>query len=302
MPTHYRTLISDSSRWEGFKLRPDDIVISTPAKCGTTWTQMICALLVFRSAEFPTSLDLISPWLDMLTRDRDDVVADLDAQTHRRFIKTHTPLDGLPLEPGVTYITVGRDPRDVALSWDNHLNNTDLEALINARMAAVGLDDLAELYPDGIPERPESEMGRFWQWVDAPLSDIDPSSLAGMMLHLSTFWAERDRPNVVLFHYDDLKRDLGAEMRRLAGLLDITVPEDRWPELVDAATFDRMRAGADHIAPDTTHAIWQDNQQFFHRGTSGQWRALLDHDGLRRYEERVAQLGEPDLVGWVHRA
>ena len=84
--------ISDSARWDGFEFRPGDIVISTPPKCGTTWTQMICALLIFQTPTFAAPLDLISPWLDMLTRDRDEVVADLDAQTHRRFIKTHTPL------------------------------------------------------------------------------------------------------------------------------------------------------------------------------------------------------------------
>src|SRR5438876_6107878 len=162
----YRSLVSDSGRWDGFQFRDDDIVISTPPKCGTTWMQMICALLVFQCTSFDTSLDLISPWLDMLTRARDDVVADLDAQTHRRFIKTHTPLDGLPFDSRVTYIAVGRDPRDVALSWDNHLANMDFEALIGARAAAVGLDDLAELYPDGIPERADSEIERFWQWVD----------------------------------------------------------------------------------------------------------------------------------------
>ena len=82
---------------------------------------MICALLVFQTTTFDEPLDLISPWLDMLTRERDDVVADLDAQTHRRFIKTHTPFDGLPYDQRVTYIGVGRDPRDVALSWDNHV-------------------------------------------------------------------------------------------------------------------------------------------------------------------------------------
>jgi len=42
----YRTLIFDSARWDGFAYRPDDIVISTPARCGTTWTQTTCALLV----------------------------------------------------------------------------------------------------------------------------------------------------------------------------------------------------------------------------------------------------------------
>ena len=112
---------------------------------------MICALSCSRPTTFEQPLDLISPWLDMLTRERDDVVADLDAQTHRRFIKTHTPFDGLPYDDRVTYIGVGRDPRDVALSWDNHMANMDFEAMFGARDAAVGLDDLAELFPDGPP-------------------------------------------------------------------------------------------------------------------------------------------------------
>jgi hypothetical protein len=90
-------------------------------------------------------------------------------------------------------------------------------------------------------------------------------------------------------------------MRRLADHLGMSVLEDRWPELVDAATFERMRAGADRIAPDTTHAIWEDNQQFFHRGVSGQWRALLDDDDVRRYDARVAELADPELARWLHR-
>jgi aryl sulfotransferase len=303
VPTRYRSLISDSSRWEGFEFRPDDIVISTAPKCGTTWMQMICALLIFQTTTFDSSLDLISPWLDMLTRERDDVFADLAAQTHRRFIKTHTPFDGLPYDERVTYVVVGRDPRDVALSWDNHMANMDFEQLLGARAAAVGLDDLAELFPDGPPEHSDSEIERFWLWVDnaALPAEAAAGGLISMMNHLTTFWSLRDRPNVVLFHYDDLKSDLEGEMRRLAAQLGISVPEDRWPELVDAATFEQMRAGADRIAPDTTHAIWQSNQEFFHRGVSGQWRTLLDDECLRRYYERVAELAEPDLIRWVHR-
>ena len=87
----------------------------------------------------------------------------------------------------------------------------------------------------------------------------------------------------------------------MAERLDISVPENCWPQLVEAATFEHMRSCADRIAPDTTHAIWQDNQQFFHRGVSGQWRTLLADDGLRRYCERVAELAEPDLARWLHR-
>ena len=93
----YRSLIQDNARWDGFEFRPSDIVISTPPKCGTTWTQMLCALLIFDGPEFPAPLSQLSPWLDQTIRPLDEVCAAYDAQQHRRFIKTHTPLDGLPL-------------------------------------------------------------------------------------------------------------------------------------------------------------------------------------------------------------
>ncbi|MDQ1696066.1 MAG: hypothetical protein QOJ03_1419, partial [Frankiaceae bacterium] len=88
----YRSVVADSIRWEGFTFRPGDIVVSTPPKCGTTWMQRLCALLVFDSVELPAPISILSPWLDMLLAPLDDVLARLDAQQHRRFIKTHTPL------------------------------------------------------------------------------------------------------------------------------------------------------------------------------------------------------------------
>ena len=295
----YRDVVTDNARWDGFRFRDDDIVISTPAKCGTTWTQMMCALLVFQATQFDRPLDLISPWLDMVTRDRAGVVADLEAQEHRRFIKTHTPLDGLPWDERVTYITVGRDPRDVALSMDNHMANLDLDVLLAARGAVVGNDDLAELFPEGPPIPAATEIERFWAWVDA--DDARVNGLRPTLHHLDTFWSARDRSNVVLLHYDDLKRDLEGQMRGLASRLDIDVPDDRWPELVEAATFARMRQRADVVAPNTSDTLWHDNGRFFHSGTSGQWRELLSDDDLHRYAARVAQIGlDPELVEWAH--
>jgi aryl sulfotransferase len=112
----YHSIIADSARWNDFELRAGDIVITTPPKSGTTWTQMLCALLVFDGPAFPAPLEKLSPWLDMLNRPLDEVKALYGAQTHRRFIKTHTPLDGLPFRRDVNYVVVGRDPRDVAIS------------------------------------------------------------------------------------------------------------------------------------------------------------------------------------------
>src|SRR3954453_4432557 len=76
----YEGKVFDSARWDGFEFRPGDIVITTPPKCGTTWTQMICALLIFQTPAFDRGLDQISPWLEMLTRDIDGVFADLEKQ------------------------------------------------------------------------------------------------------------------------------------------------------------------------------------------------------------------------------
>ena len=113
----YRTPVADCHRWDEFKPREGDIVIATYAKCGTTWTQRIVDLLVFQSPEVRPFGD-ISPWLDAtFFHPLKDDLATLEAQTHRRYIKSHLPFDALPLWEGVKYIHVGRDGRDDNLSW-----------------------------------------------------------------------------------------------------------------------------------------------------------------------------------------
>ena len=118
----------DSARWLGFPFREGDIVISTRSKSGTTWVQMICALLVFQTpGPARRARTTCSPWLDWLIRPRADVFAQLAAQPHRRFIKAHTPLDGLPADPRVTYIVTGRHPLDMAVSLYHQSDNLDRE-------------------------------------------------------------------------------------------------------------------------------------------------------------------------------
>lgn len=296
----YRGVLADSRRWDDFRFRPDDIVISTPAKCGTTWMQMICGLLVFQSSDLPHDLSVLSPWLDMRTRPIGDVVADLDRQTHRRFIKTHTPLDGLPYDERVTYISIGRDPRDVALSRIAHQANHNFTALLHAVDAVAGLDG-------GPPaERPSGEprlsiVEQFWAWVDATTPPTDSAStLWKTIRHLDTFWTVRDRPNVVLLHYADLRADLDGQMRSISARLGIAVDEARWPILVQAATIESMRERAAQLTPHAADGFFLDNRRFFHRGTMGQWRDMLDDDDLERYHRRVAELAPADLAAWVH--
>ena len=99
-PVRYQSSDEDSARWTGFRFRDGDIVISTRSKSGTTWVQMICALLVFQTPDLPAPLADLSPWVDWLVIELDELQARLDGQRHRRFVKTHTPLDGIPIDPG----------------------------------------------------------------------------------------------------------------------------------------------------------------------------------------------------------
>jgi hypothetical protein len=129
---------------------------------------------------------------------------------------------------------------------------------------------------------------------------VDTDSLPGVLSHMSDAWARRDQPNIVLMHYADLSADLEGEMRRLAGLLGIDVPEGKWPALVQAATFGRMRAGAVQASPDT-RGVLKDPAAFFRRGTSGAGAELLTSDELAAYHERTAAMAPADMLAWLHR-
>ena len=298
----YQTLIADSARWDQFVYRSGDIVISAPAKCGTTWLQMICALEIFQLTEFERPLDQISPWLDILARPLDEVLADLEVQTHRRFVKTHTPLDGLPFDDRVTYICASRDPRDVAVSWDSHVSNINLTTFFALREAAVGAVDLDEL-TGSAPAPLETEQERFWAWVDPPAwPEVTISGLEIMLHHLMTFWSVRDRPNVILLRYEDLLDDLEGQMRYIADRLGLAIAETVWPDLVEAATFESMKVRAGELAAEASHdGFYNDRDRFFHQGSTGQWRRVISDNELSRYAARVAECAPADLAAWIHR-
>jgi hypothetical protein len=295
--TRYRSITADSARWDGFTFRPGDIVISTPPKSGTTWTQMLCALLIFDGPAFPAPLDQLSPWLDMCIHPLAEVTAALAAQPHRRFIKTHTPLDGLPLHREVTYLVVGRDPRDVAISFEHHAANLDIERFLALRAAAVGNEDLAEFPPPPIPS--EDPVERFRAFV-ADESRTIPPTLASVLHHLDTGWQRRHDPNVALVHYADLQADLAGELLRLADVLGIPCAPERARALAAEASLARMRERSADVTPHASLGTWKDARAFFRSGGSGEWRDRLDAADLAAYEARVAQLVGPDLAAWVH--
>ncbi|HET7016570.1 MAG TPA: sulfotransferase domain-containing protein [Streptosporangiaceae bacterium] len=294
----YRSDDEDSARWTGFPFHGGDIVISTRSKTGTTWMQMICALLVFQTPELPESLGRLSPWLDHLITPREQVIARLEAQEHRRFIKTHTRLDGIPLDPRAKYIVTARHPLDTAVSLYHQGDNIDRAKV----RALTGAPEPAE------PPKPRKPLHPWllsyitgetppWSFRGDPREDLD--SLPGLMWHLSDAWSRRAEPNVLLVHYDELSADLEGQMRRIAEWLEIDVPEEVWPELVPAATFGQMKRNAADRIPGAG-GVLKSHEAFFRRGTSGAGRESLSEEEIVTYLTRAAGLAPPDLLAWVH--
>lgn len=293
--------MSDNLRWDALELRAGDIVISAPPKCGSTWTQRLVSLLVFGGPDLPGRMQEVSPWLDLRVQPIDEVVAALNRQQHRRFIKTHTPLDGLVLDDRVTYLGVGRDPRDAAMSMV--MDRERIRALhggggVPPAGPAVPHHERyrpPELDLDRDLERSPQEVLRYWmERPIMPAEGVVP--LATILHHFHTVWQRRDLPNVALFHYADYQADLVGELLRLAAVLGYDLPSGRAQELVEHATLSAMRDRAAQLAPD----VWQPQAPFFRAGGHREWRDVFTPADHERYHERANQLVPQDLLSWAH--
>jgi aryl sulfotransferase len=276
----------DSTIWNDFAFRDDDIVIATYAKSGTTWTQQIVAQLLFDGAEGLEVAEM-SPWLDLRVPQKDVKLAALEAQTHRRFLKTHLPVDALVLSPKAKYIYIGRDGRDVVWSmYNHHASANDLwYQVLNDTPGRVGP-------PIGRP--PASVRDYFVEWLEQDGHPFWP-----FWENVRSWWEVRHLPNVMLLHYADLKADMAGGIRRIADFLGIPIDEERWPAILEHCSFDYMKAHAERSVPLGGIIFEGGAQSFIHKGTNGRWRDGLTPDDIRAYEDTAREQLGPACAGWL---
>jgi aryl sulfotransferase len=276
----------DSTIWNGFPFRDDDIVIGTYAKSGTTWTQQIVSQLIFNGAEALEVAEM-SPWLDLRIPSKAEKLAAVEAQTHRRFLKTHLPVDALVYSPRAKYLYIARDGRDVAWSFHNHyLNANDLlYQLLNDTPGRVG---------PPMPRPPADTRQYFLEWLEG-----DGYPLWPFWENIRSWWEIRTLPNMLLLHFAELKADLPGQIRRIAAFLDIAIDEARFPRILEHCSFDYMKKHAARTVP-LGGALWDGGAgTFVHKGTNGRWRDVLTARDNRRYEELArAHLGE-ECAAWL---
>ncbi len=289
----------DSSRWDDFRPRDDDIIVTTSYKSGTTFTQQILSHLLYGHLDPMPERDQLSPWLDARFHPQSlsERLDGLEAMTGRRFIKSHLPLDGLPYYPNVKYIIVGRDPRDVFMSFYNHYSN--YTELAYSALDRAGVDD------GPLPRCPEDIHVAWDRWINRGWFDWESEGYPfwGNMHHTQTYWAFRHLPNFLFMHYADMRRDLPGAVRRLAEYLDHTVTDEDVDRVVREASFEKVKQDAearDAANPEVGKAIFAGGQSaFIYKGTNGRWRDVLTQDELRMYEDAKARVLSPECAAWL---
>ncbi len=276
----------DSTVWNDFQFRDDDIVISTYAKSGTTWMQQIISQMLF-NGDTEADTQAMSLWVDFRLPPKEVKLPVLEAQQHRRFIKTHLPVDALVYAPKAKYIYIGRDGRDVLWSLYNHHANGN-EAMYHALNDAPGRV--------GPPlEPPTADIREYWHtWLDR-----DGFPYWSFWENVRTWWAIRNLPNVLFVHYDVLKKHMPEQMRRIAQFLEIPIDESKWDSIVEHCTFDWMREHGEKIVP-MAGAMWTGGvKTFINKGTNGRWRETLSAEESAEYEAKaLAELG-PECAHWL---
>ena len=276
----------DSTIWNDLTFRDDDIIISTYAKSGTTWVQQIISQLLFNGEEGMEVAEM-SPWLDLRVPPKEVKLPMVEAQTHRRFMKTHLPVDALVFSDKAKYIYIGRDGRDVLWSMYNH-HSTANQAWYEALNETPGRI--------GPPiEPPPASITRYYHdWLDK-----DGYPWWPFWENVRSWWDIRDLPNVYLLHFANLKRDMPGEIRKIAEFIEIPIDEARWESILLHCSFDYMKANATKSVP-LGGAFWDGGAKtFIHKGTNGRWREVLREEESSKYEQRAAKELDPECAHWL---
>lgn len=282
----YRGGVKRPERWATWVPNRGDILVCTPAKCGTTWTQTILTMLVHGGADLPARLPVLSPWVDAdLGVPASEVAEALAAQKGRRVVKTHAPADGFPIWEGVTVIAVYRHPLDVFFSLRKHSSN----------LKDSGDDDAMYMWPVARSIR---------AYVSNP-SDCDnygQENLKSLTMHYANTALSGRLPDLKQFHYSDMVRDGRRTVEALAAAAGIDASATVIDTVTKVTAFGAMKAKAADYAPVGGTGFWKSDGNFFDSASSNKWDGKLSEEELTIYEGRLKEL-IPDVQArdWLER-
>jgi len=226
-----------------------DVFVTTFAKSGTNWMMQIAQQISHRGeAEFP-HIHAVAAWPDAPGLGPIPLLdtSPIDASpTGLRIIKTHLETQFVPYDEKSTYLTVLRDPKEVLVSSYYFMGG------ILGVLSHVTIDDWYELAtaPGGLIE----------SWA----------------IHAASFWDWRDRPNVLVLNFAEIKRSPRESIERVAAIMGVELTEAQLAKVIERSSVDYMKAHESQFAP--PQAPFGDKAKptlMIRRGASGKSEELL---------------------------
>ncbi|HET8697657.1 MAG TPA: sulfotransferase domain-containing protein [Gammaproteobacteria bacterium] len=259
----------------GYKPTASDVFVSTFAKSGTNWMMQIAHQIAFRGAGDYAHIHDVVSWPDMSRRRGRLMSVPLDDQrvqsaspTRLRVIKTHLAARYLPYDESARYLVVVRDPKEILVS-SYHFTR-----------GVAG------------PLMPPPDV-----WLELFLTRRFPLNFGSTWAeHTAGYWALKDRPNVLVLLFQDMKRDLPGAVQQVADVLGVRLTNAELRSVIEQSTFSYM-SGIEHkFTPIPKGALpWGEGLKMMRRGQSGSSSELLTPEQQERidahFEEELGRLG-----------
>jgi hypothetical protein len=258
-----------------FKARPTDVLITTPAKAGTTWMQQILHQLRSGGDDNFESIDTEVPWIEIPRQGKSwqMVLAEFEDLKEPRCFKTHCTF---PQTPGVgtaRFILTSRDPRDCCVSFYHHKKD-----MTNDAREQFGIDE------------PESFDSFFEEWIE----------YAGWYRNVESWWPHYNDKNVLWLRYEDLKQDLDKGLNQILDFLGWSITKDQRKNVLTFCSFDWMKANTYRFTIQGKNEKPQFKPGgFIRKGQVGGGKTMLSAEQEKRVIDMVYERLEADCVKFL---
>ncbi|XP_042332128.1 sulfotransferase 1C2-like [Sceloporus undulatus] len=235
------------SLW-AFQAKPDDLLICTYPKAGTTWMQEIVDILQHggdpgKCAQVPIFHRI--PFLEKFQFSPTGL-EELEAMPSPRIIKTHLPVQLLPpsfWEQNCKMIYVARNGKDTAVSYFHfHRMNHSLPEPTSWNQFLE--DFLAGKIAWG-------------SWFD----------------HVRGWWDAKGRHPILYVFYEDMKENPAREIQRVAQFLGLELTESILNQIVQHTKFENMKKNPlTNYTAKPRYAMDHTVSPFMRKGTTGDWK------------------------------